>query len=62
MNYTQDIPLKGPFRFQIALDVFNLFDKQTGYNIDPAFHNTTFGRPRLFFDPRRAQIAARFQF
>jgi hypothetical protein len=63
VNYTQDIPLKGPFRFQIALDVFNLFDRQTGYNIDPAFHNTaTFGKPRTFFEPRRSQIAARFQF
>ena len=63
VNYTQDIPLKGPFRFQVALDVFNLFDKQTGYNIDPAFHNTaTFGKPRTFFEPRRAQIAARFTF
>jgi hypothetical protein len=63
VNYTQDIPVKGAFRFQVALDVFNLFDNQTGYNIDPAFHNTaTFGKPRTFFEPRRAQIAARFTF
>jgi hypothetical protein len=62
LNYTQDIPLKGPFRFIIALDVFNVFDKQTGYNIEPAFHSASFGRPRTFFEPRRAQIAARFQF
>ncbi len=62
VNYTQDIPLKGPFRFTIALDVFNLFDAQTGYNIDPSFHSATFGKARTFFDPRRAQIAARFQF
>jgi hypothetical protein len=62
LNYTQDIPLKGPFRFTIALDVFNVFDQQTGYNFEPAFHSASFGRPRTFFEPRRAQIAARFQF
>lgn len=62
VNYTQDIPLKGPFRFTVAVDVFNVFDRQTGYNVDNAVHNATFGRSRTFFEPRRAQIAARFQF
>ena len=41
---------------------FNVFNKQTGYNIEPRFHNSLFGQPRLYFDPRRLQVAARFQF
>ena len=61
LNYTQDVPI-GRFRATLALDVFNIFNTQTGYNIDPAAHSTTFGTPRSFFEPRRAQIAARFQF
>ena len=62
LNYTQNIRLGNRFSFQIATDLYNVFDKQTGYNIQPAFHNSAFGRPRLFYDPRRLQIAARFQF
>jgi len=42
--------------------VFNLFDKQTGYNIEPQAHNSAFGTPRTYFDPRRLQLAARLQF
>ena len=62
LNYTQNIRLGDRFTFQLAADVFNVFDKQTGYSIQPAFHNSAFGQPRLYFDPRRFQIAARFQF
>jgi hypothetical protein len=62
LNYTQNIRLPGTMNFQIAADLFNVFDKQTGYSFQPAEHSATFGQPRLFFDPRRLQIAARFQF
>ena len=62
LNYTQNIKLGGRVNFQIAGDVFNLFDKQTGYNINPNFHSSTFGQPRSYFEPRRLQVAARLQF
>ncbi len=62
LNYTQNFPLMTRYNIQIALDVFNLFDKQTGYNIDPAAHSATFGQPRNYYAPRRLQVAARFQF
>jgi hypothetical protein len=61
LNYTQNIPLKG-VNLQIAGDLFNVFDRQTGYNINPAFHSSTFGQARSFFDPRRFQLAARLRF
>jgi carboxypeptidase family protein len=61
LNYTQNFPIFTRYNFQVALDVFNLFDKQTGYNIDPNAHSSTFGQPRNFYAPRRLQVAARFQ-
>ena len=39
-----------------------MFNKQTGYNFEPSVHNSAFGTPRNYFDPRRLQMAARFQF
>jgi hypothetical protein len=61
LNYTQNIPLGG-YNFQIAADVYNVFDKQTGYNPQPSRNSALFGQPRNFYDPRRFQLAVRFQF
>ena len=62
LNYTQDFRFRQRYTFQIAADVFNVFDKQTGYNFEPRAHNSLFGEPRSYFNPRRLQIAARLQF
>jgi hypothetical protein len=62
LNYTQNIKVTGRINFQIAADVFNVFNKQTGYNMDPARNSSVFGQPRNYFEPRRLQIAARLQF
>ena len=62
LNYTQNFKLGKRINLQLAGDVFNLFDKQTGYSIEPRAHNSLFGQARLNFDPRRAQVAARVQF
>jgi hypothetical protein len=62
LNYTQNFRLRDRVTFQIAADLFNVFDKQTGYNVEAQAHNSLFGTPRNFFDPRRLQVAARLQF
>ena len=62
MNYTQNFTFMKRYSAQVVLDVFNLFDKQTGYNIEPRSHNAGFGNAQSFFDPRRAQLAFRFNF
>jgi hypothetical protein len=62
LNYTQNIRLAPRANLQIVGDLFNVFDNQTGYNIQPGFHSAGYGDPRSFYDPRRFQIAARFQF
>jgi hypothetical protein len=62
LNYTQHIRLTPRYSVQVGVDLFNVFDKQTGYNYDPAFHSATFGTPRTYWDPRHMQLTARFQF
>lgn len=62
LNYTQDFPFLERYNVQLALDVYNVFDKQTGYNIQNKVNQGVgpFGQPRSFYDPRRLQIALRF--
>ena len=62
LNYTQNVTFAKRYRAQVALDLYNVFNKQTGYNIDPQAHNATFGQPRSYYAPRRLQIAAKFTF
>jgi hypothetical protein len=62
LNYTQNFRFGRRFNVQLAADLYNVFDNQTGYDYQPSVHTATFGTPRLYFDPRRLQIAARVQF
>src|SRR4029079_2505086 len=48
LNYTQNFKLMSRYGAQIVLDVFNLFNKQTGYNIEPRVHASGFGEPLSF--------------
>jgi hypothetical protein len=34
LNYTQNFPLPRNLNFQVIVDVFNIYDKQTGYNYE----------------------------
>ena len=62
LNYTQNVNLGPRLNLQLAADVFNVFNKQTGYSPQPGVHNSQFGLPRVFWDPRRVQLAARLLF
>jgi hypothetical protein len=62
LNYTQNFRMKQRYNIQLTADVFNVFNKQTGYSFEPRVHNSAFGMARLYFDPRRLQVAARLQF
>jgi hypothetical protein len=62
LNYTQNFRLRGNTNFQLAADLFNVLDKQTGYNPQPSQNVSTFGVARTFFPPRRLQVVAKFQF
>jgi hypothetical protein len=62
LNYTQNIRLSQKARLQLAADLYNVFDKQTGYNITPFRSSSEFGNPRTYYAPRRLQLAARVVF
>jgi hypothetical protein len=67
LTYSQSIQLDKNRRLQVSLDVFNVFNSQTGYNYDPRMHtgtaaNINFGLPQSYYDPRRAQVTAKFLF
>lgn len=62
LNYTQNLPFKTRYNAQVSVDLYNIFNSQTGYNYDPAAHSSTFGLPRSYYDPVRVQVAARLQF
>ncbi len=91
LNYTQNIGLIRGFNLQLGVDVYNLFNKQTGYNFEnrvgvlgfttdpnvasievpaniplpttaPAGSRLIAPYARAFYDPRRIQVSARFQF
>jgi hypothetical protein len=62
LNYTQTVRLKQRYAAQVVLDLFNVANKQTGYNFEPKFHTAGFGTARNFFDPRRFQVAFRLLF
>ena len=62
LNYTQNIRLAPRLNLQLVGDLYNVFDKQTGYNPQPSVHSSVFGQPRNYYEPRRFQVAARLQF
>jgi hypothetical protein len=62
LNYTQNIPIGDRFNLEARLDVYNVYDNQTGYNIQDNFNSANFGLPQTFYDPRRFQISLRFEF
>ena len=62
LKYIQNLPFAKRYNAQIDVDLFNVFDSQTGYNIEPRVHAAGFGTPLSFFDPRRVQVAFRLNF
>ncbi len=62
LNYTQNVRVYRRSSVQVSVDLFNVFNKQTGYNYQPSVHSTLFGVPQSYMDPRRVQVALRLQF
>ena len=61
LNYTQNIPVQ-QFNLQFIVDMFNVLDRQTGYNPEPSLLSSNFGNARNHYSPRRFQLALRLQF
>lgn len=62
LKYTQGFRFGGRFNLVAEADLFNVMNKQTGYNFEPARNNSAFGTPRTYFSPRRLELNMRLQF
>ena len=62
LGYTQRFRLSADLGARLRVDLFNLFDRQTGYNMNPFRRDAAFGEPRDRFDPRRVQISLSVEF
>jgi hypothetical protein len=62
LNYTQDFSFGGRYTAQLRADIFNIFDRQTGYNVQSLRNSANFGIEQTFYDPRRIQLAVKFLF
>lgn len=57
LSYAQRFNLFRDTSAQVRVDVFNVFDRQTGYNINPFVNDAGFGEARRHFMPRRVQVS-----
>jgi hypothetical protein len=62
MNYTQELPFMQRYRAAVVFYLYNVFNSQTGYNIQPNFNSANYGLPDSFYDPRRLEMTLRFRF
>jgi hypothetical protein len=63
LNYTQDFALGGSgMNVQGMLEIFNVTNNQTGYDIEPIRNLPNYGTPRAFYDPRRIRIGVKLEF
>lgn len=62
LNYTQDFQMTDTLKVKFRADVFNLFDRQTGYNIQQVKWSTEYSKPRDWYDPRRIQLSVKIDF
>lgn len=64
LNYTQNFffGANGRYAFQVRADIYNVFDNQTGYNINPFIDSAGYGDPRSYYNPRRLQLTGKFIF
>lgn len=62
MSYSQNFDVMEGFDLKFRADLFNVFNKQTGYNYNPFVTDSTFGEPRSYFQPRRLQLSVSMSF
>jgi hypothetical protein len=62
VNYTHNFAFGDRQNIQLRADVFNVFNKQTGYNYHRDSNDANFGTPDSYYKPRRIQLAVKYQF
>ncbi|WP_181405138.1 carboxypeptidase regulatory-like domain-containing protein [Aestuariibacter sp. GS-14] len=61
LSYTQNYEFMDGLVGRFRADLFNVFDKQTGYSYDP-YPGDNFGSPRSYYNPRRIQLSVGLSF
>jgi len=61
LNYTQVLRISR-YRIQLVGELFNVANKQTGYNYQPSINSTAFGQPQSYWEPRRFMLTAKIGF
>ena len=57
LNYAQAFNITEDLELKFKADVFNVFDRQTGYNTQPIVSSATFGQSQDLINPRRIQLS-----
>lgn len=61
LNYTHHLKF-GTRTLDLVADLYNIGNKQTGYNPNPVKNSATFGEFFNLYPPRRLELTARFKF
>lgn len=62
LRYIQTFYLGSIFELDLQLDAFNVFNHQTGYDIDPVQDSPTYGQPNNFWPGRVLRLGASLTF
>lgn len=62
LNYTQSFNVYKDVELNFRADLFNVFNKQTGYNINPVADSESYGEARNYFAPRSLQLSLGMNF
>ena len=62
LNYTQIFWKSKAYRVEGMVDIYNVFNKQTGYDIQSSMHSANPGLAQAFYAPRRTQLGLRLLF
>jgi hypothetical protein len=62
LSYTQNFTFAEKYLLKFRADIFNVFDRQTGYRIQQVASSTTYGEPTRYYNPRRIQLSVGIDF
>lgn len=62
LSYNQNFTFADKYVLKFRADLFNVFDRQTGYRIQQLATSTTYGEPTRYYNPRRVQLSVGFDF
>ena len=57
LNYTQNFDVFNDYTLKFRADLFNVFDRQTGFNIEQRLRAEDFGQAQSYFNSRRLQLS-----